>query len=85
MDVKWLSAKKLERQKMGEHKQKLFSFRTNDELIEKLNIIAEKHSRTRNKEIEYALKQYVEDYETQEGKINLKNINIDTNNGTINM
>lgn len=70
---------------MGEHKQKLFSFRTNDELIEKLNIIAEKHSRTRNKEIEYALKQYVEDYETQEGKINLKNINIDTNNGTINM
>lgn len=70
---------------MGEHKQKLFSFRTNDELIEKLNIIAEKHSRTRNKEIEYALKQYVENYETQEGKINLKNINIDTNNGTINM
>ena len=70
---------------MGEHKQKLFSFRTNDELIEKLNIIAEKHSRTRNKEIEYALKQYVEDYETQEGKINLKNININTNNGTINM
>ena len=70
---------------MGEHKQKLFSFRTNDELIEKLNIIAKKHSRTRNKEIEYALKQYVEDYETQEGKINLKNININTNNGTINM
>lgn len=70
---------------MGVHKQKLFSFRTNDELIEKLNIIAEKHSRTRNKEIEYALKQYVENFENQEGKINLKNINIDTNNGTINM
>lgn len=70
---------------MGVHKQKLFSFRTNDELIEKLNIIAEKHSRTRNKEIEYALKQYVENFEDQEGKINLKNINIDTNNGTINM
>lgn len=70
---------------MGKNLQKLYSFRTNDELIEKLNIIAEKHSRTRNKEIEYALKQYVENYETQEGKINLKNINIDTNNGTINM
>lgn len=70
---------------MGKNLQKLYSFRTNDELIEKLNIIAEKHSRTRNKEIEYALKQYIENYETQEGKINLKNINIDTNNGTINM
>lgn len=70
---------------MGKNLQKLYSFRTNDELIEKLNIIAEKHSRTRNKEIEYALKQYVENYETQEGRINLKNINIDTNNGTINM
>lgn len=70
---------------MGKNLQKLYSFRTNDELIEKLNIIAEKHSRTRNKEIEYALKQYVENYETQEGKINLKNININTNNGTINM
>lgn len=70
---------------MGKNLQKLYSFRTNDELIEKLNIIAEKHSRTRNKEIEYALKQYVENFEDQEGKINLKNINIDTNNGTINM
>lgn len=70
---------------MGKNLQKLYSFRTNDELIEKLNIIAEKHSRTRNKEIEYALKQYVENFENQEGKINLKNINIDTNNGTINM
>lgn len=76
---------KIRKDIMGKNLQKLYSFRTNDELIEKLNIIAEKHSRTRNKEIEYALKQYVEDYETQEGKINLKNINIDTNNGTINM
>ena len=50
---------------MGEHKQKLYSFRTDDELIEKLNIIAEKHSRTRNKEIEYALKKYVEQYEQE--------------------
>lgn len=45
---------------MGEHKQRLFSFRTEEELIEKLNILAKKHSRTRNKEIEYALKLYVE-------------------------
>ena len=55
---------------MGEHKQKLYSFRTDDELIEKLNVIAEKHNRTRNKEIEYALKLYVEKCEQEEGKTN---------------
>jgi predicted transcriptional regulator len=61
---------------MGEHKQKLYSFRTDDELIEKLNIIAEKHSRTRNKEIEYALKKYVEQYEQEEGRINNSKLSV---------
>lgn len=70
---------------MGKNLQKLYSFRTSDEVIEKLNIIAENHSRTRNKEIEFALKQYIKKYENEEGEITLKNINIDTNNGTINM
>ena len=50
---------------MGEHKQKLYSFRTNDELIKKLNAIAEEYNRTRNKEIEYALKQYIAEYESK--------------------
>ena len=50
---------------MGEHKQKLYSFRTNDEIIKKLNAIAEEHNRTRNKEIEYALKQYIAEYENR--------------------
>ena len=50
---------------MGANKQKLYSFRTDDELIEKLNILAERHSRTRNKEIEYALKQYIAEYENK--------------------
>lgn len=54
---------------MGENKQKLYSFRTEDELIEKLNILAKKHSRTRNKEIEYALKLYVEKCEQEEGRV----------------
>lgn len=61
---------------MGANKQKLYSFRTDNELIEKLNIIAEKHSRTRNKEIEYALKKYVEQYEKEEGKINNNKLSI---------
>ena len=50
---------------MGEHKQKLYSFRTNDEIIKKLNAIAEEHNRTSNKEIEYALKQYIAEYENK--------------------
>lgn len=61
---------------MGANKQKLYSFRTDDELIEKLNIIAEKHNRTRNKEIEYALKLYVEKCEKEEGKINNNKLSI---------
>ena len=61
---------------MGEHKQKLYSFRTDDELIEKLNIIAEKHNRTRNKEIEYALKLYVEKCEQEEGKVNTGKLSV---------
>lgn len=72
--VKWLSIKK--EKIMGEHKQKLYSFRTDDELIEKLNILAERHSRTRNKEIEYALKQYVAACEQEEGKTNTGKLSV---------
>ena len=55
---------------MGQNKQKLYSFRTEDELIEKMNVLAERHSRTRNKEIEYALKLYIQKCEKEEGRIN---------------
>ena len=61
---------------MGEHKQKLYSFRTNDEIIKKLNAIAEEHNRTRNKEIEYALKQYVAACEQEEGRINTGKLSV---------
>lgn len=54
---------------MGKNLQKLYSFRTDDTLIKKLNIISEEHSRTRNKEIEYALKLYVKNYEQEHGEI----------------
>lgn len=61
---------------MGANKQKLYSFRTDDELIEKLNILAEQHSRTRNKEIEYALKLYVEKCEQEEGRTNTDKLSV---------
>lgn len=57
---------------MGKNLQKLYSFRTDETLIQKLNIISSEHSRTRNKEIEYALKLYVKDYEQEHGEIMIK-------------
>lgn len=52
---------------MGKNLQKLYSFRTDETLIQKLKIISREHTRTRNKEIEYALKLYVKDYEEKYG------------------
>ena len=55
---------------MGINKVKVTGFRIEDEsILKKLNIIAKENCRTRNKEVEYALKQYVEQYERLNGKI----------------
>lgn len=54
---------------MGKNLQKLFSFRTNDELINKMNFIAEYNSRTRNKEIEHVLKMHITNFESEHGKL----------------
>lgn len=67
---------------MGKNKVKVTGFRIEDEsILEKLTIIAKENCRTRNKEVEFALKKYVEDYEKENGSITIKNI---TNSGTIN-
>lgn len=73
---------------MGQNKVKVTGFRIEDEtILEKLNIIAKNNCRTRNKEVEYALKLYVQNYETKNGTINIKNnITIgDNNKGDINI
>lgn len=57
---------------MGKNLQKLYSFRTDETLIQKLKIISREHTRTRNKEIEYALKLYVKDYEEKYGEIQIE-------------
>lgn len=68
---------------MGNHKVKVTGFRIKDtEILDKLTIIAKENCRDRNKEVEYALKKYVEDYEKGHGKINVQNLNIN-NTGTI--
>lgn len=57
---------------MGNHKTKVTGFRIEDEtILLKLNIIAKNNYRTRNKEVEHALKKYVDDYEAQHGAIDI--------------
>ena len=48
-----------------------FSLRISEDLLDKVKYIAEKSKRSANKEIEFALEQYVEAYEAEHGKIEL--------------
>ena len=64
---------------MGKNKVKVTGFRIEDTtVLEKLNITAKRNCRTRNKEVEYVLKQYIENYEKEHGEIELPKNN-DTN------
>lgn len=64
---------------MGKNNVKVTGFRIEDEdVLAKMGIIAEKHCRTRNKEVEFALKLYVADYEHQNGVIDLDMLPKDT-------
>ncbi len=46
-----------------------FSLRISEELHRKLRIIAENHKRSENKEIEFALEEYVKNYELTHGNL----------------
>lgn len=48
---------------MGEYKNKAFTLRIDNELMEKLRKIAEEESRTITKQIEIAIKQHIKEYE----------------------
>lgn len=61
----------------------MITLRTEQEYIDKLKIIADYEGRSDNKQLEYILKQYIENYETKHGNINIKNINMIDNKGTI--
>lgn len=64
---------------MGRNKVKVTGFRIEDEsILAKMGIIAEEHCRTRNKEVEFALKLYIADYENQHGAIDLDKITKNT-------
>ena len=48
-----------------------FSLRVSEELLSKVKVIAVRNKRSANKEIEYALEQYVKDFEKRHGEISI--------------
>lgn len=84
---------------MGKNKIKVTGFRISDpNILPKIEIIAKRHKRVRNAEVEWALSDYINRYEQQygiielpqndvtgsEAKINIGNINQTGNNNSIN-
>lgn len=62
---------------MGKNKTKVTGFRIEDEnILKKLSITAKENHRTRNKEVEHALKKYIDEYEKEHGEIKLPEENI---------
>ena len=71
---------------MGIHKNKAYSLRIDNELMEKLKQCCIKEDRTVNKQIERLIKEYINNYESEHGEIVIqKTINMGDNHGTINM
>lgn len=57
---------------MGTYKNKAYSLRIDADVMDKMKIIADNNSRSKNKEIEHALKKYVDVYEAQHGEIKIE-------------
>lgn len=57
---------------MGKYKNKAYPLRIDGTIMDKLEIIANNNSRSKNKEIEFALKRYVDVYEAQHGEIKIE-------------
>lgn len=53
---------------MGTYKNKAYPLRINEELMNKITKIAEDEHRTRNKQIEYILESFVNEYEAKQAK-----------------
>lgn len=59
---------------MGKYKNKSYSLRIDDELMKKVKMIAEAEDRPVSKQLERIIKQYVEQYEQEHGRINSRGI-----------
>lgn len=54
---------------MGKYKNKTYPLRIDDDLMEKVKIIAEKEDRPVSRQLERIIKQYIEQYEHEHGNI----------------
>ena len=66
-------------------KKPVIAVRTTDEIIYKFNIICQHENRSMSKQAEKMIIDLINEYENKNGKINIKNLNIIDNKGTINM
>lgn len=59
--------------------------RTSEETIDKFKIICKEENRSMSKQAEKLILDLIKEYEKKNGTINVKNINVIDNKGTINM
>ena len=57
---------------MGKNLEKQYAFRCDEETIKKIEYIASQHTRNRNQEMKHIMKQYIEAYEEDHGKIKVE-------------
>lgn len=50
--------------------------RMEQELIDKINVIAKKENRSTNQQITYIIKKYIEQYEQKNGRINNQGVSV---------
>lgn len=61
---------------MGKYKNKSYPLRIDDELMKKVKMIAEAEDRPVSKQLERIIKQYVEQYEEEHGRINSAELSV---------
>ena len=61
---------------MGKYKNKSYSLRIDDELMKKVKMIADAEDRPVSKQLERIIKQYVEQYEQEHGRINSAELSV---------
>lgn len=61
---------------MGKYKNKAYSLRIDENLMNKVKAIAEKEDRPVSKQLERIIRQYVEEYEQENGHIKTPELSI---------
>lgn len=61
---------------MGKYKNKAYPLRIDDDLMDKVRKIAEKEDRPVSRQLERIIKQYVEQYEKEHGRISGQGVSV---------